>query len=110
MVSLLPLLQRLGASYDELGDGAAIDGDTLLSLIDNHGFFNGFDEMWFFHEQPYESKPETIPLTSDVPLQQAPSDILVSWMRDSGCIAGLGDGIGLNYVTFSPRLAELWSS
>jgi hypothetical protein len=31
---------------------------------------------------------------------------LDSWMTNSGCVLGLGDGIGLNYVTTSIEIAS----
>jgi hypothetical protein len=108
--SLVPLLVGLGASYREVGDDIVIGGDTLLSLSEEEpGFFTGFDEIWLFRVPPTQSKPKSIRLTSDTPLEQEPPDGVVEWMREGGCFAGFGDGDGLNYVTFKPVLAELWS-
>jgi hypothetical protein len=109
LASLLPLLDRLEASYRTLGDGVVIDGDVLVKLINDHGFFNGFDELWLFGKSPEVGKPEAIPLTSDVRLETEPPSVLVDWMRENDGVAGLGDGIGLNFVTFRPALAQLWT-
>jgi hypothetical protein len=107
--SLIPLLDSLGANHSLLGSSVIIGGDTLLALVEEHEFFNGFDEIWLFRDTPAVSKPEAIPITSDIRLQQELPEVLVSWMRESGCIAGLGDGDGLNFATFRPTLAQLWS-
>jgi hypothetical protein len=109
MPSLVPLLQRLEADYEALGAAVVVGGGTFLTLVDD-GFFNGFDEVWLFNASPREPKPEAIPLTSDIPLREAPSDTLVSWMHSNGGIAGLADGIGLNFATFDSDLARLWSA
>jgi hypothetical protein len=93
--------------YGSLGSGMVIDGEALLALIE-HQFFDGFDELWIFRESPIEGKPEAIPLTSDVRLVHELSEDLRNWMYDNGCIAGLGDGDGLNFATFKPALARLW--
>lgn len=107
--SLIPLLARLGWHYYELGGGVVITGELLLNLIEEHDYFHGFDEIWCFESPPSEPKPEAVPLTSDIKLQREPADSLVKWMRSNSCIAGLGDGDGLNFVTFKPSLAELFS-
>jgi hypothetical protein len=109
LTSLKPLLDRLGATHSDLDAGVVIDGETLLTLICGQDFFDGFDELWFFNAMPSEAKPEAVPLTSDVQLTHPPADVLVQWMLDSNCIAGLGDGVGLNFVTFDESLARLWS-
>ncbi len=109
LLSLIPLLRRLGWHYYELGKGVVIPGGLLPNLIEEHDYFNGFDEIWFFEFAPSEPKPEAVPLTSDIKLKQGPADSVLTWMRSNGCIAGLGDGDGLNFVTFKPSLAELFS-
>jgi len=106
---LVPLLQSMGENYDELGSGLVISGEALLSLVDEHKVFDGFDEIWIFGERPIQDKPDAIRLISDRKLGPEPPGLLVDWMRNNGCIAGLGDGDGLNYATFSPVLDELWS-
>jgi hypothetical protein len=110
MADLRSVLRAMDASFDELGRGIVIDGSTLLSLVGKHDFLHGFDEVWLFTEKPSEDKPEAIPLTSDVHLQEQPSDAVANWMQRCGCIAGLGDGDGLNFVTLRPSIAELWST
>ncbi len=108
MPSLVPLLCRIEARYYELGDSVVVDGDTLLSLVSNHDFFNGSTKCGFFDAEPREIKPEAIPITSDIPLHQVPPEIMVRWMHANSCIAGLGDGNGLNFATDESALAQLW--
>jgi hypothetical protein len=98
----------MGAHYSKVNYDVVVGGATLLTLIDDYSFFTGFDEIWLFADPPLLSKPETIRITSDAPLEQRPPDALIAWMREADCLAGLGDGDGLNFVTFDLTLAELW--
>ncbi len=109
MLSLKTRLSELGASARTVGCDVATDGETLLSLIES-GFFTGFDEVWLFDDPPRSSKPGGLRLTSDAPLRGPPPEQLEDWMRSCGCYAGLGDGDGLNFVTFRPALADMWEA
>lgn len=106
--SLVPLLLEMGADHSEISGDLVIGGETMLCLVDDYKFFTGFDEVWLFSGSPGSSKPKTVRLTSDIPVGQEPPDVLVRWMETSGCLAGLGDGDGLNFATFDPGLAGLW--
>jgi hypothetical protein len=105
--SLLSVLAELSAAYRAADDDVVIDGETLLSLI-NRGFFTGFDEIWLFAEPPLDGKPPSLRLTSDVRLGQKLPEGIASWMTESGSLAGLGDGDGLNFATSHSALADLW--
>ena len=37
---------------------------------------------------------------------EAPSPQLVDWFNESHCVVGLGDGIGMNYMTTSTEVAH----
>ena len=102
---MVPLLSRLGSRYAEVGDDVAVDVSTLLDLIEKHDLFSGFDEIWLCPRDPESAKPSDVRLTSDVSLGPDPPPGLAEWMRSAGCFAGLGDGDGLNFATFSPDLA-----
>jgi hypothetical protein len=106
--SLVPLLQQLDASYCEIDDDVLIDGPTLMMLIEEHQFLMGFDEIWLFAEAPTSGKPNELRITSDVRLSSPPPDGLQAWMRDVHCLAGLGDGHGLNFATYDESLAAQW--
>ena len=106
--SLASLLLSISADHREVEDDVAVPGAVLRSLIDEHHFFPRFDEIYLFPELPTRGKPASITITSDAPFgSRAPSG-LAEWMQLAGCIAGLGDGIGLNFATFDHALATLW--
>jgi hypothetical protein len=109
MLSLKMRLSELGASARIVGCDVATEGKALLSLIES-GFFTGFDEVWLFDDPPRSPKPGALRLTSDAPLRGPPPEQLEDWMRSCGCYAGLGDGDGLNFVTFRPALADVWGA
>jgi hypothetical protein len=109
MLSLKMRLSELGASARIVGCDVATEGKALLSLIES-GFFTGFDEVWLFDDPPRSPKPGALRLTSDAPLRGPPAEELEDWMRSCGCYAGLGDGDGLNFVTFRPALADVWGA
>jgi len=102
--------ERRDSDYAPLGDGLVVPWRVLAELIRAESFFTGFDELWLFGEQPTEAKPESVPLTSDLPLRGAPAGALIDWTRRTRAVAGLGDGDGLNFVTFCPSLAALWTA
>lgn len=106
--SVVPLLERLGAPYTEVGEDVAVGLPVLLTLVEQHELLNGFDEVWLFESAPVVGKPQEFKITSDVPLGSDAPAGLAEWMRAAGCRAGLGDGDGLNWVTTVPDLADLW--
>jgi hypothetical protein len=106
--SLVPLLEDLAAFHAEVEDDVVIGAQTLLTLIDDHDFLPGFDEIWLCDEIPRSGKPGHFRLTSDVRLRSEPPPGLAEWMLQARCRAGLGDGDGLNFVTFDDELAASW--
>lgn len=106
--SFLSILRELGADYVEVDDDVLIDVPTLFALIRDRCFLTGFDEVWLFEDPPKVGKPQYLRMTSDKPLRSGPSHELVTWMRDANCLAGLGDGDGLNFATSDGTLAALW--
>ena len=93
-------------AHTEIDDDVLLSSEAFLAL-DNEQFFTGFDEVWLFTEAPASGKPDGLRMTSDQPLVSAPEG-LEAWMREVGCIAGLGDGDGLNFAAFDAELARLW--
>jgi len=91
-------LDELGVEWSDVDSGVAVTGGGLLRMIDA-SMFTGFDAVWLFDRSTPKMPPGNLPLTSDVPLEQPPPPELVEWMRRHGCLAGLGDGDGLNVVS-----------
>jgi hypothetical protein len=83
-----------------LGKGVIVPGQALERAAAALNLFNGFDELWCFERAP------SAPVLNDLSLV-APFNIendlvpsrLISWMAETDCKLGLGDGIGLNYAT-----------
>jgi hypothetical protein len=108
MPSLIPKLEQGGHPHTLLEEDVAVGMATLLTLI-RDDFFFGFDEIWIFRTTPERATPRDVRLTSDQPLIEV-SVALRNWMVESGCVAGLGDGCGLNFATFDPGLHRMWRS
>lgn len=106
MPSLVPHLRRTGRSYTVADRDVAVRLPALIELIDQDFFF-GFEEIWLYSAVPRQGKPAGVRITSDLHLTALPAG-LSEWMSGSGCLAGLGDGDGLNFATFDEHLAELW--
>ncbi len=90
-----------------LGTGLVVPSDRAAEVIAAFKLFTGFDEVWWFDEEPSLAKPEELSLVG--PLNLATDEIpagLTQWMQDSKCRLGLGDGIGLNFVTPDVEVAE----
>jgi hypothetical protein len=107
--SVRAAIEGLGVEYKPLGGGVLLPGSSLLQL-DRDGLFTGFDELWLFRDPPLERKPDSERLTSDHKLSVAPPRLVTDWLCRNSGIAGLGDGIGLNWITVSPALADLWTA
>ncbi len=106
--SLVPLLEELGAFHPDVDDDVVIEAPILRSLIDDHDFLTGFDEIWLCDEIPRSGKPGEFRLTSDTRLGPEPPRGLAEWMLHAPSRAGLGDGDGLNFATFDDQLAACW--
>jgi hypothetical protein len=103
-------VQRALAEYvdefREVGSGVLLSGRQTVSLARKYLLFTHFDEVWLFGEAPREPKPEGVRIVAPCNLsEEVPSEV-ADWMWRSGCIVGLGDGDGLNYVTVDERLAR----
>lgn len=110
VADLVPMLRSMGENHSELGLGIVVLGRTFLALVEEEGFFNGFDEIWSFRERPTKAKPDEVRLISDRRLNNEVPTEMDDWLLGSDLVIGLGDGVGLNYVTPHPRLAELWTT
>lgn len=90
-----------------LGDGIIIPDGSIVDIAKSLNLFHGFDEVWFFDAEPSLPKPKEVSLVAPLNLN---SNVLTSalsyWMQETACKLGLGDGIGLNYVTFDEKIAK----
>jgi hypothetical protein len=95
--------------FRELGSGVLLSGQQTIMLAHRYLLFTHFDEVWLFDEDPSWPKPEGISIVTPSDLtEEVPTEVAV-WMYRSGCIVGLGDGIGLNYVTVDEGVDRLLS-
>jgi hypothetical protein len=106
--SVAAALTELRDFYAEIERDVVVKIGTFFTLADEYALFTGFDEVWLVDRIPDSGKPDRFRLTSDVSFGPTPPEGLEEWMRGAGCTAGLGDGDGLNFVTFDPELAALW--
>jgi hypothetical protein len=99
-------IKTVDPSCSFLGDGVVVSCDKLLHLVHELDLFTGFDEIWCFDVTPREPRPRGLGLTAPLNVEEdgVPTQ-LGSWMRTSECRLGLGDGIGLNFVTPDPEIA-----
>ena len=83
-----------------LGKGVILPGQVLERAAAALNLFNGFDELWCFERVPSAAVPNDFSLVAPFNIE---NDLvpprLISWMVESDCKLGLGDGIGLNYAT-----------
>lgn len=101
------MIQRIGLPHRFLGGGVLVEGRSMRQLNLSNGMFSGFDELWCYRQEISMPKPPEARLVGPL---QIKTDIPVStrtWMKESRCILGLGDGTGLNYVTSDFDIARL---
>lgn len=91
-----------------LGKGLLIPGVDIAGVAAEFDFFNGFDELWCFGEKPKVEKPPDLSIVAPLDLAaDDPPRLLPGWIKESGCLLGLGDGVGLNFATLDIGLARL---
>jgi hypothetical protein len=94
---------------ERVGDDLAVDASSFLRIANQQELLFGYDEVWLFAATPHLGKPTGFNITSDTRDEPMAAE-LIDWMKTSGCLAGLGDGEGLRYVTFDETITELWQS
>lgn len=92
--------------FREVGSGVLLSGQQTVLLARKYLLFTHFDEVWLFREAPLELKPEEVGIVAPYNLGEDVPPEVANWMYRSGCIVGLGDGDGLNYVTVDERAAR----
>jgi hypothetical protein len=102
------LAQRMlsGTPTSLLGPGFVVSGKAIAEIAASKNLFVGFDEVWCFQTAPTTVKsvggivgPKNL---NDDPLPPETG----AWMIDTNCQLGLGDGIGLNFVTPQREIAN----
>jgi hypothetical protein len=102
-------LGDLGRDFRVLGAGVSVALPVMNLLALEFNLMNGFDELWLSAGEPAVEKPAALRLTSDHELTAGLANEAEGWMREAGIHTGLGDGLGLNWITFEPDLAERWT-
>jgi hypothetical protein len=62
--------------------------------------------VWLSGEAPLGPKPEGVSIVAPRNLSDEVPNEVAEWMYRSGCVVGLGDGEGLNYVTIDEDVAR----
>ncbi len=84
-----------------------LNSELLLDLSKTFDLFSGFDEIWFFNKRPIATVPAELWIAGPREFTVDVSNDLKQWMELNQCGLALGDGIGLNYATFSHQLAQV---
>jgi hypothetical protein len=92
--------------FREVGSGVLLSGQQTIILARKYLLFTHFDEVWLFREAPMDPKPEGVRIVAPCNLSEEVPTEVANWMYRSGCIVGLGDGDGLNYVTVDEGVAR----
>ena len=78
-----------------------------LDRVSSVGLFEGSSELFLCSEWNDEFEPFPGRISSDLhDFNEVTPLGLEEWAMDAGCLLALGDGVGLNFVTPSPDLAE----
>ncbi len=76
-----------------------VKGNEFYELPGIHELFHGFDEVWLFPAHPLSALPAEVWLTGPLDISNEIPNGMIHWMKQTDCMLGLGDGIGLNYIT-----------
>ena len=106
--NIASVFQRAGLSVQVVESAVMLNPINLMRAARDPSVFCGFDELWLLPSLPNKlSIPDTAPLTSDagcISLDEA-MRVGVSMKQVMASVA-LGDGCGLNCVTFD---REFWN-
>lgn len=90
-----------------LDGGLVVSEKAFFEIVKAYNLFNGFDEIWLFAYSPSIKLPSDVWITGPLDITKEAPKGLVEWMISSGCLLGLGDGIGLNFATSDKTIARL---
>jgi hypothetical protein len=92
---------------DVLSQSVVVQAKDMCEMVKTINIFTGFDEIWCFETRPDVAKPTGLSIVAPFNIIEEPLDAtLVDWINRTHCRLGLGDGIGLNYVTPDRALAS----
>lgn len=114
---LIKALAATDAEIDTVHVGGALmlDIDSFKAILETHLLLFGFDEVWFCKRQNIEPFPSGIVFHAGTWLQceidddsasAQEIDALTRWMAANDVIAGLSDGVGLNFISLNQPIAE----
>ena len=84
-----------------------MSGTLFTEISHSQHLLNGFDEIWLSFVLPVEAVPGEFWMVSPRNIVNDIPPGLAEWMKRTGCIIGMGDGTGLNYVTEEVAISEL---
>jgi len=88
-----------------LGVSLLVGNARIVDVAKRHKLFSHFDEVWLCRNPPADGKPAGTSIVSPTDLSfETPPRELLEWFSASDCVLGLGDGIGMNYVTTSEEI------
>jgi hypothetical protein len=91
---------------EPVGTALRLRTAVVVEAIDA-GVFSGFDEIWLAQTPPIVAPPEGVFLVSPYDIDvDGMKPTIVEWMKSGTCDVGLGDGIGLNFVSAFESLAQ----
>ncbi len=90
-----------------LGTSLLVGDGLILEIAPKYNLFSHFDEIWLYTNRPTATKPPatSIVFPTDLNVESPPTELL-GWFVTSDCVLGLGDGIGMNYITTSSEIVE----
>jgi hypothetical protein len=68
--------------------------------------FTWFDEIWVFDAVPLPSRLRPSALAGTERGARRGDPVTVAWMRETACVLGVGDGLGLAFVATDRTLLE----
>jgi len=84
----------------------AVPGRMIRHAAKALNMFCGFDEVWCFDTLPQIAKPPSASIVSPFDArQEAASFPIESWLKQTQCVLGLGDGMGLNFIAGDDKFA-----
>lgn len=101
------MIRETSLPHSFLGNGVLFEAKLIPELGRLDGFFSGFDEIWCYKQKITIPKPKEVYFIGPYSPTKPISNPVKQWMRESQCILGLGDGVGLNYITSERRIADL---
>jgi len=87
-----------------LGSAIFVRTNALVEAA-AQGALSGFDEVWFCREPPIAPPPKEAGLVGPRDVESEVVREALDWMAAESCEVGLGDGIGLNYLTKAKQIA-----